>query len=212
MQIAINKNVNNSKSHQRSVVASTLACTFALLVSFAPQLAFADKHSPAVKKPTPTVTLPLVTGWYKGQEVFYLQTEASDQGVAISQGVNYVPRLANVIPVNGAPSGLDDIYVISGFTQNNIIPSAPSPTGPNNKDLDYTPLWQVSVVTWSTNAVAPHVLRSEAEVFAARDLGHVTISKTNIVVNCPVIYTPTGGLLQNTEINGLPEIKSPFGR
>ena len=212
MQIAINKNVNNLKSQQLRAVTSALACTFALLVSIAPQISFADSRLPVVKKPTPTVTLPLVTGWYKGQEVLYLQTEASDQAVAVSQGVNYVPRLANVIPANGAPSGLDDIYIISGFTQNNIIPSAPSPTGPTNQDLDYTPLWQVSVVTWTTTAVAPHVLRSEAEVFAARDLGHVTINKTNIVVNCPVIYTPTGGLLPNAEIHGLPEMKFPFGR
>jgi len=212
MKTSIKKHENNLISHQRRVVTSAMACAFALLVSIAPQLAVADTHSSAVKKPAPTVSLPLVTGWYKGQEVFYIQTEASDQGVAISQGVNYVPRLANVIPANGAPSGLDDIYVISGFTQNNIIPSAPSPTGPNNQDLDYTPLWQVSVVTWATTAVAPHVLRSEAEVFAARDLGHVTINKTNIVVNCPVIYTPSGGLLQSTEIHGLPEMKSPFGR
>lgn len=212
MQVSINTNVNNLQPSQQRIVTSILACAFALLVSIAPQLAYAEKQSSAMKKPAPTVSLPLVTGWYKGQEVFYLQTEASDQAVAISQGVNYVPRLANVIPANGEPSGLDDIYVISGFIQNNIIPSAPSPTGPSNRDLDYTPLWQVSVVTWSTTAVAPHVLRSEAEVFAARDMGHVTINKTNIVVNCPVIYTPTGGLLQNTEIHGLPEMKSPFSR
>lgn len=162
---------------------------------------------------TRTVRLPLVSGWYKGQEVLYIQTEASDQGLARSQGATYVPRLVNAIPADGAASAIDDIYAISGFTQGNVIPSAPLPTGPENQNADYSPLWQVSIVTWG-NGVTPHLLRSEQEIFAARDQGLVTIDKKNIVVNCPVIFTPTGGLLPNAEIsrkdNDLPELKSPF--
>ena len=148
-----------------------------------------------------SVTLPLVVGWYDGKEVLYLQTEASDLAVAQSQRVNYVPRLVNAIPSSASsPSSLDDIYVVSGFSQANIIPSAPQPAGPGNTDPNYSPLWQVSVVTWAAGA-APHVLKSEGEVFAARDQGLVTIEKTNIVVNCPVIYTPAGGTLPGASIH-----------
>lgn len=206
-----NSTYSTPQQYRRAVI-SVLACALALGVTLAPLHASAAPYSSPEKshKPVPSVSLPLVIGWYKGQEVLYIQSEVSDQAVAIEQGVTYVPRLANVIPANGAPSGLDDIYVVSNFKQGNIIPSAPSPTGPGNQDTDYTPLWQVSVVTWVTTAVAPHVLRSEAEVFAARDLGHVTIDKKNIVVNCPVIYTPTGGLLPKAELLNLPELKSPF--
>jgi hypothetical protein len=37
-------------------------------------------------------------------------------------------------------------------------------------------------------------------VLEARDQGLVAITKTNIVVNCPVIYTPAGGLLPMAKI------------
>jgi hypothetical protein len=46
------------------------------------------------------------------------------------------------------------------------------------------------------------VLKSEEEVLSARDQGLVTVVKTNIVVNCPVIYTPYGGLFPNAKIIG----------
>jgi len=49
-------------------------------------------------------------------------------------------------------------------------------------------------VTWKSG-VPPSVLKSGDDVQAALAEGKVTIAKTNIVVNCPVIYTPLGGLL-----------------
>ena len=147
------------------------------------------------KKTVATVTLPLVQCWYKGQVAYYIQTEASDQQVAQQQGVNFVPRLANAI--NAA--AVDDIYAVTNFKQGNVIPSAPIPAGPNNADPNYTPLWQVSTVTWN-QGTTPQTLHSEEEVLAAEASGLVTIVKTNIAVNCPVIFTPAGGLLPTAKI------------
>ena len=45
----------------------------------------------------PRVILSLVHCWYKGNVAYYIQTEASDAGLAQQQGVNYVPLLANVL-------------------------------------------------------------------------------------------------------------------
>jgi 6-phosphogluconolactonase (cycloisomerase 2 family) len=126
---------------------------------------------------------------------YYIQTEASDPDVAKAQGVNYVPKLANAI----SDGVTDDIYVVTNFKQANVIPSAPIPAGPSNTDPDYTPLWQVNTVTWN-QGTTPHTLRSEEEVLAAEAAGQVTITKTNIVVNCPVIFTPQGGLLPTAKI------------
>jgi hypothetical protein len=135
--------------------------------------------------------------WYKGQPALYIQTDASDVSTAGRQGVNLVPRLANAI---NAPGGaVDDIYKVANFKQGNIIPSAPIPAGPTNSDLNYTPLWQVTVVTWRPGTT-PHILKSEEELFAARDAGLVVLQKTDIVLNCPVIYTPFGGQLQTVKI------------
>ena len=54
-------------------------------------------------------------------------------------------------------------------------------------------------MTWADPSKAT-TLRSEGEVLAAEAAKLVTISKTQIVVNCPVIFTPQGGLLQGAKI------------
>ena len=54
-------------------------------------------------------------------------------------------------------------------------------------------------MTWKTG-VTPTVLKSGADVQAAQQSGNVTITKTNIIVNCPVIYTPLGGLLPGVTV------------
>jgi hypothetical protein len=148
---------------------------------------------------TPRVVLPLVQCWYKGQVAYYIQTEASDAGLALQQDVNYVPLLANVL--SATTTAVDDIYHVTNFTQGNVIPSAPIPAGPGNTDPNYSPLWQVSLVTWSPGA-SPYVLKSEEDVLNAKAGGLVSVVKTSIVVNCPVIYTPYGGLLPTAKIIG----------
>lgn len=179
-----------------------LGCILALAAGMSTQALWAGNggnegsyHSKVTT--APRVTLPLVTGWYDGQPVQYIQTEASDQGVAEQQGVNYVPKLANAI--NAQPAAVDDIYVVTNFTQANVIASAPNPTGPGNLDQEYSPLWVVSTVTWNTG-ITPYTLTSESAVTAAAANGLVTIAHTNIVVNCPVIFTEEGGLLPNAKI------------
>ena len=147
-------------------------------------------------------TFPVVTGWFNGQPVQYIQTEASDAGVAAGQGVNFVPGLANVLTATQTifPAGkaVDDIYVftngVAAGNQANVIPSAPVPAGPGNTSADYTPLWRVSTVTWVVPANAT-TLTSEAAIFAAQAAGKVTITQTGIIVNCPVFNSPQGGLL-----------------
>ena len=51
---------------------------------------------------------------------------------------------------------------------------------------DYSPLWAVRTVTWSTGAT-PRVLRSKAAVLAARRAGEVAVRAMPTVVNCPVL-------------------------
>jgi len=149
------------------------------------------------KVQNPSVILPLVQCWYKGKVAYYIQTEASDQGLAQQQEANYVSLLSNAI----SGGAVDDIYAVTNFKQGNVIPSAPIPAGHGNTNPSYSPLWQVSTVTWNSGTT-PHVLKSEEEVLSAREQGLVTIVKTNIVVNCPVIYTPFGGLFPNAKIIG----------
>ena len=145
-----------------------------------------------------TATLPIIFCWFKGQPALYIQTDASDPTVALQQGVNNVPILSNAINAN--PGAVDDIYVVTNYKQGNVIPSAPIPAGPANTNPNYSPLWQVSTVTWKAGATTPHTLKSEEEVLAAARAGFVTLTKTNIVVNCPVVFTPSGGQLPTVKI------------
>ena len=145
----------------------------------------------------PSVVLPLVQCWYKGKVAYYIQTEASDPTLAQQQEVNYVPEISNAI----SAGAVDDIYHVTNFTQGNVIPSAPMPAGPGNTDPNYSPLWQLSTVTWNSG-FTPHLLTSEEEILDAQSRGLVTVVKTNIVINCPVIYTPSGGLLPIARIIG----------
>jgi hypothetical protein len=137
--------------------------------------------------------------WYKGQVAYYIQTEASDAGLAQQQDVNYAPSLANAISAN--PAAVSAIYHVTNFTQANVIPSAPMPAGPGNTDPSYSPLWQVTLVTWNPGT-SPYLLKSEEDVLNAQAEGLVTIVGTDIVVNCPVIYTPPGGVLPGATIIG----------
>ena len=50
----------------------------------------------------------------------------------------------------------------------------------------YSSLWTVEMVT-RADGVTPRILRLRAEVEAAAAADEVTIAKTAIVVNCPVV-------------------------
>src|SRR2546425_12014608 len=48
-----------------------------------------------------TVRLPLYKGTANGHTIWFILTEASDQGLAKNSGLNYAPKLANI--ANGCP-------------------------------------------------------------------------------------------------------------
>lgn len=138
-------------------------------------------------------TLPIAIGWFNGEPCLYISTDASDPDVAAAFKANYAPALAN------APSPVP-IYAVTNFAQGNIVPSAPSPAGPRNTSQGYSPLWQVSMVTWNSG-VTPQLLRSEQDVLAMQMAGNLTVTKTNIIVNCSIVWTQQGGALPGTIVS-----------
>jgi hypothetical protein len=144
-----------------------------------------------------TATFPIIFCWYKGQVLFYIRIDTSDEATAQAQGLNYVPQLANVL--TSQPVAYDDIYTFTNSQQFNVIPSAPNPVGPKNTDHNYQPLWQVSKVTWNSGTTQ-RVLKSEDAILEAKAKGEVTVTKTNVVINCPIFFTPEGGKLPNVKI------------
>lgn len=101
-----------------------------------------------------------VAGFYRGKVIHYF-----DFGPIKLKAGN---KLAPIWAVTNGPAG-----------QHNIVDTVP-------RRADYSPLWQVSMVTWKSSAT-PRLLRSKADVEAAQKAGEVTVEKTSTVVNCPVL-------------------------
>lgn len=102
----------------------------------------------------------VVTGFYRGQSISYY-----DFGpIKLKPGNTLAPIWAVTNGVSG---------------QHNIVDTVPGQS-------DYSPLWQVKMVTFASGAT-PHLLKSKADVDAAVLAGDATVQTTNTVVNCPVL-------------------------
>ena len=135
-----------------------------------------------------TKTPPLIGGYYDGKGVRYLLTDVSQlkdaKGLSKATGfrVNYVPKL------NLAPDGaLAKLYLFTngvkgpnpfGF-QANVLDSVPG-------EPKYSPLWRVYAVTWSTGAT-PKLVTSEGAILALQKAGKLTIKRTPLIKNSPVV-------------------------
>lgn len=140
--------------------------------------------------------VPPVSGFYEGEEIFFIHTESSDPGVAemltgmMGSPVITVPELAQV-----PESALGDVYVFTngirpqgergpmGF-QPDVFDSAPG-------DEAYTPLRAIKLVEWEAG-VEPQLLSSATEVEEALARGDVTVQEPGVVVNVPFLTWPGG--------------------
>jgi hypothetical protein len=162
----------------------------------------------AGRKVSPRVSLPLQVGFFNGGTALYITPEvgvdptapavviAAAKQVATGFNSNFIPTNFGTLPNSPA---VDDIFVFTNFVQGNVLASAPHPAGPSNTETNYSPLWQVNLVSWNSGRQG-RVLISQAEITDAAIAGDVTIQKTPIIVECSVIFTPGGGLLPGSRI------------
>jgi hypothetical protein len=139
---------------------------------------------------------PPVTAYYAGEEVLFAHTETSDPQVAemlvdmMGSPVPVVPALAQ------APdAALGELYVFTdgispdgaqgplGF-QPDVFGSAPGDDG-------YSPLVRITLVSWR-DSEEPRLLTSSGNVREAADEGHLTLERTETVVNAPLLTWPGG--------------------
>ena len=142
------------------------------------------------------IILPVSQAWVDGSKVDYVTTDVSDSAMAEMLGVNYVPRLVNVIPEPGGLSALARVYVFPNGEQISIFQVGPQPAGPTNTDRHYSPLWRVVMVRWSSQDKVRE-LKSEGALFSAEGDGDVSIEVTNVVVNCPITRSADGRALRD---------------
>jgi hypothetical protein len=88
-------------------------------------------------------------------------------------------------PVRVAPgNAVVPLYTVTnpvGARQHNITKDTLAPG-----QTKYPPLWGIVKVTFKAG-VAPHLLTSYAQIAKAKAAGQVTVTKTSLVVNCPVV-------------------------
>ncbi len=145
------------------------------------------------KEEMPTAVLPAGKAFTEGKEIFFVHTEASDEGVAkllsdmMASPVLYVPALAKT-----PDEALANVYVFDnglegmgpfGF-QADVFDNPPGTIG-------YSPLRRINVVTWADPAQA-RMLTSVAEIMSAKDAGELTIAQPGVVVNMPFVVWDGG--------------------
>ena len=139
------------------------------------------------------IIMPMIDGYYKGNKVYFVHTEISDSVMAdmMSKMVNFptlhVPELKNI-----PEDQMARVYV---FT-NGVPGSEPYGGGPFMFQIDvfdsipgqkeYSQFRIPYLVTWN-NDTKPSILNSESVILKAESEGKVTIEKSNLVVNVPMI-------------------------
>ena len=156
-------------------------------------------------KPTGNVlriSMPASAGWYADQRVFYITPDISDAGMGQMAGANYAPRLRDAAPsypkTPGMLTVLERVYKFPGGEQDAVFASAPGPIGPQSHDTAYSPLWLLFAVKWSATATA-RVLTNESAILSAEENAELSIERTNIVINCPIVATASGEHLPDVE-------------
>jgi len=152
------------------------------------------------------ITIPMIDGYYNGEKVYFVHTEVSDKPMAemMTMMVNfptlYVPELMNI-----SPDDLGKVYI---FT-NGIPGTEPYGGGPFFFQIDifdaipgqegYSHFRIPHLVTWSENS-SPRLLISVEDLLEAEANGEVSIEKTDLVVNAPMIVWKSGGMEQRASM------------
>jgi hypothetical protein len=150
-----------------------------------------------------SITLPLQQAWYEGNKVYYISTDISDPSMAAASGMNLAHRLTDAIPIYPKPPAtktvLERVYKFPGNEQDAVFASAPRPLGPTSQDEQYSPLWLIYTVKWNTQST--RVLKSEEAILNSEDAGLTEITRTTIVVNCPIVGTDKGDSLRGSRVS-----------
>jgi hypothetical protein len=145
------------------------------------------------------VVIPLIKALYDSKGVLFIITEVSDKTMRDQIG-NFTGSLVNYEPNLTKSQDIGQLWIfkngvkgpgLMGF-QTNVLNSIPG-------DPHYTPLWKVNIVEWKTtgtNATTPTILDSDDIIANAVKKGQITVTPTNVVINCPIVQW--GGNKDNT--------------
>ncbi len=147
----------------------------------------------------PRISMPASIGWYKDARIYYITPDISDAGMGQMTGANYAPRLRDAVPsypkAPGTLTVLERVYKFPGGEQDAVFASAPEPLGPQSHDTAYSPLWLLYTVKWKNTSGRKPALTNETAILNAEEAGELTVERTDIVINCPIVATASGARL-----------------
>jgi hypothetical protein len=180
------------------IIAFPLAVTDKLAFAIGTNSTTSGTTGASMMKLTTTsapVVIPLVKALYDSKGVLFIITEVSDKTMRDQIG-NFTGSLVNYEPNLTKSQDIGQLWIfkngvkgpgLMGF-QTNVLNSIPG-------DPHYTPLWKVNIVEWKT-ASTPTILGSDDIIANAVKKGQITVTPTNVVINCPVVQW--GGNKDNT--------------
>lgn len=133
------------------------------------------------------VTFRLHRALVDGNDVYYIQTDVSDEGRATDEGLVAVPKIASLLDDESTA----DVYRFDGGAddQADVLSTEPG------RD-DYTPAMRLHRVVWDDQ---PRVLSSVDDITAAADAGEITVETTDVVYNVSVVKWSGGELSADTD-------------
>jgi len=125
------------------------------------------------------VSLRLHRGLVEGRECWYIRTDSSDEDFARWERLVFAPRLGAL----ASSGGTGDLYLVEDGVEGQpaLLSAAPGDEG-------YTPAWRVHRARWDAQ---PRQLASIAELERAGQTGDVRIDRTRVVLNAPIVKSPT---------------------
>jgi plastocyanin len=127
--------------------------------------------------PASKLSLTTWTGYYDNKRATYIATDTSSKTMATQEHINYSASLGKAL---GEAS-------LMYFATNGRFASHGAVFGSAPGETDYTPLWQVVLVTWK-NANQAAALGSDNQINALAAKGQLSLKHTGIVLNGPIVY------------------------
>lgn len=145
------------------------------------------------------VTVKMQQGWWNLGPAWYICTDTNDISFARWYNLTLSPKLSSAIP-----AATRRVFIVTNpsATQLWLFDSAPG-------EAAYTPLWRVIYATWNPGATK-RPLSHWSQVTDLAFEGKITLTTTNIVVNCPILalYRLGGPFLEKP----FPFYRIPQGR